>query len=543
MLSTSITRLRRRATQAHTPPPTLLGLLLATFILGGLLRLYDLDHLLIWHDEVFSLMRVFGHDHGAVNQAIFSGQRLSPEELLRFQQPSPALGWRATWQALRGHPEHAPLYYLLGRALSALPLKPIVALRGLSALCGLLLIPASFWLMHALFGRGLAPWVAAALVAASPLQLLYAQEARQYALWTLMVVVSSAALLDALRRRSWRAWGLYGLALTMGLYSHLLFALMLPVHGLYMLLATHLDGRGASYSCAQAVPRSTSIRALLGWVIVTALSLVLFTPWILVVLGASEQLAQFTGWMQRPLSLGEILSLWPQHLTRAFFDPAPDLPRAGLVLLVLPLWFVWRALREAPWPALALPLLIALAYVGVVLGPDLLLGGCRSQHPRYALPALLAVTLLVGWGLASVLGDPARRHLGQAALVALLALGLGSQLAILRAETWWTKNLSAPNAEIARLLNARATAMVLASDDACGIATGELISLAHALRPSIQLWGEARTGPLMPPEAQSLVIALTPSQRLRHYFAPAQTFEPLAGCWQWYQLRPSARTQ
>ncbi|MBN2885963.1 MAG: glycosyl transferase family 39 [Chromatiaceae bacterium] len=542
MLSNLIARLRPREAQPDDPSPALLGLLLATLILGGLLRLYNLDHLLIWHDEVFSLMRVFGHDHGAVRQAIFSAQLLSPDDLLLFQQPSPALGWSATWQALRSHPEHAPLYYLLGRALSALPLEPIVALRGLSAVCGLLLIPASFWLMRVLFGRGLAPWIAAALVAVSPLQLLYAQEARQYALWTLMAVVSSAALVHALRHQSWRAWGLYSLTLTIGLYSHLLFALMLLVHGLYGLLATLLPGTGAA-TPAQAINRPPLVRVLLSWGSATALALLLFMPWILVVLGASEQVAQFTGWMQRPLSLGETLGLWLQHLTRTFLDPAPSFAPVWLALLPLPLWLLWRALREAPWPALALPLLIALVYVGVVLGPDLLLGGSRSQHPRYALPALLAVTLLVGWGLARVLANPAHRHLGQAALAALLALGLGSQLAILRAETWWTKNFSAPNAEIARLLNARATALVLASDNASGIATGELISLAHALEPSIRLWGEAATGPLVLPEARSPVIALTPSRRLREHLAPTQSFEPLAGSWQWYQLRPSARTQ
>jgi len=520
-------------------------LLLAALVLGGLSRLHDLDHLLIWHDEVFTLMRVFGHDHPSVDQAIFSARLFTPEQLLAFQRPDPELGWGETWRALTTHPEHAPLYYVLGRALSALPLEPIVALRGLSALCGLLLIPAAFWFMRALFGRGLAPWVAAALVAVSPLQLLYAQEARQYALWTLMVVVASAALVQALRHQSWRTWGLYSLTLTIGLYSHLLFALMLPVHGLYGLLATLSPGTGAA-TPAQAINRPPLVRVLLSWGSATALALLLFMPWILVVLGASEQVAQFTGWMQRPLSLDETFGLWLQHLTRTFLDPAPSLAPIWLALLPLPLWLLWRALREAPWPALALPLLIALAYVGVVLGPDLLLGGSRSQHPRYALPALLALSLLVGYGLASLLADPVRRHLGQGALVALLALGLGSQLNILRAETWWSKGFSAPNAEVAQRLNAEEPALVLASYSPSGVATGELISLAHALAPTVRLWGEDAARPLTLPElseGRTTIFALTPSQRLHHHFAPRGTFAPIAGSWQWYQLGPAGPVQ
>jgi uncharacterized membrane protein len=82
------------------------------------------------------------------------------------------------------------------------PLDPVTAFRGTSALFGLLLPAAAFWLMRELFGRGPVPWVAAALVAFSPLHLLYAQEARQYALWMLLFLASSAALQRALALRA-----------------------------------------------------------------------------------------------------------------------------------------------------------------------------------------------------------------------------------------------------------------------------------------------------------------------------------------------------
>ena len=177
-------------------------------------RLAGLDGMVVWHDEVFTLVRAFGHSESDIQATLFSGRLLSPGEVLVLQGPDPTRGWDAALAAFASHPEHAPLYYALARlsALSLAPfgVDPVSAARGVSAVAGILIIPAAFVLARVLFGGGAAPWAAALLAAASPMLFLYAQEARQYSLWVLMVALSTAALVWAVRPQR-GAWSLAAL--------------------------------------------------------------------------------------------------------------------------------------------------------------------------------------------------------------------------------------------------------------------------------------------------------------------------------------------
>jgi uncharacterized membrane protein len=502
---------------------------LAIGIAAGLARLVALDHLVVWHDEVFTLVRVFGYRQAEVQEAIFSGRLLEPGVLLSFQAPHPDLGWGATLNAFMEHPEHAPLYYALVKlaTLAPLPLDPLVAARGVSALFGLLLIPAAYWLTRELFGGGAAPWVAALLVACSPLQLLYAQEARQYALWTLMVVASSAALGRALseapagRRRPW--WP-YGVLVGLGLYTHLLFVVMLPLHGAYVFLARRGRDLGAE---------------LRPWIIAVGAALAAFGPWLWVVLAGHEQTRHHTEWMARPIGVDRLLQEWANHLTRLFVDLDPDGSGWWALLLIPVAWGLARFLHRAPRPGAWLLLGIMVGYGALVLGPDLLLGGSRSQHVRYALPAVLAVQLMVAWVIGAQLdsGSPRVRALAAGALAFVILLGGLSILAIQRADTWWTKGFSAANGELARRLNRGERPLVLASDS--GVGTGELISLAYRLDPRVRLWGERGDAP-PPLDGFEPLVALMPSPRLQGWLKPGHHLEPALGTWQWFQVAPAS---
>jgi uncharacterized membrane protein len=510
-------------------PRVLIGSLIL-ILCGIAARLVGLDHLLVWHDEVYSLARIFGYSQEQLHTTLFSGRTLYPNDLLSFQYPMACHGWADTLRALAEHPEHAPLYYLLGRLASTLAVSPVTALRGVSAVAGVLLIPAAWWLMRELFGRGRVPWMAAVLVACSPLQLLYAQEGRQYALWMLLYVAASAALAAAIRRGTLPAWGLYGLLMTLGLYSHLLFLLIIPVHAVYGL--HRILTRDAVGSSTAVVARS--------WVKCTGLALLAFAPWLWVLATGWDLLGQNTSWMMRPAALGDIFLAWGRHLTEVFVDLSPGAQPIWLFLLVplglMTLHFLWRAPRSGMW----LLTLSLFGFVGLALGPDLLLGGGRSLEVRYALPALLALQLMTAWSLGTILGaapGTGQRRLAGGLFALLAALGLLSQLAIARAESWSTKGLSAQNAAVARLANAGQRPLIVASDG--DISVGELISLAHHLKPAARIWGEPAGGMGAIPGDADVLIALAPSDRLSAELGRLGTLKPIPGTWQWLALIPS----
>ncbi|MBK5964775.1 glycosyl transferase family 39 [Thiocystis minor] len=513
---------------SDTDTKLLIGLLLV-ILCAGTARLFGLDHLLVWHDEVFTLLRVFGYRHDEVQAAIFSGQLLTPDDLLRVQRPDPAHTWADAFRAFAGHPEHAPLYYVLARLATALPLDPVNAARGVSAFFGILLIPSVYWLTRELFGRGLAPWIAAALVACSPLQFLYAQEARQYALWLLLTASSSAALARAMRRDRRTDWWLYGLFMTLGVYAHLLFVLMIPAHALY----------GLTVSRAGDTQAGRLARLARRWGIAVGVSLMLFTPWLWVIATQPGRVDHFTHWMQRPVEIGDLLAAWALHPTRTFVDLTPS-PVLWWSLLIVPLvWALARFVRRAPRAAVWLLVAMALAYSGVMLGPDLLLGGSRSLHARYALPTLLAIQIMVAWVIGAAIAAPPgswSRRSGLIALALLVGLGGWSLFAIQRAETWSTKNFSASNADIARVANASSSTLIVASDS--GVGLGELISLAYHLDPRVRLWGPPWNQPITVPAGFETLIALTPSDQLRDAIGPERLLTPLAGTWQWFAVEP-----
>lgn len=490
-------------------------------------RLTGLDQLLVWHDEVFSIARVLGYSVAEIQTTLFSGRPLTPEEVLSLQRPSPDHGWRESLAAFAEHPEHAPFYYLLGRLAAGLPVAPILALRGLAACFGVLLIPAVYALMRALFGRSPIPWVAAALVACSPLQLLYAQEARQYTLWLLLLTLSCLALVNALDRNRLRDWSLYALVTLAGLYTHLLFAVLIAVQGVWVLGLCRSSGAGL---------RDERLIAFLAAVAVAAIA---FLPWVGVLILNQEQFRSFTAWMQRPIGLDEIARAWADHLTATFVDLTPS-PELSWWWILPPLgWMVWRFVRSAPRAAAWLILWLALAHVGLVLGPDLLSGGSRSQHVRYALPAMLALELMVAWWIGQALQsqDLRARRWGAFVLTALLGLGMISQVRIKQAESWSNKHFSAQNLAIARLLNAGARPLVLASSS--GVGAGELIALSYHLAPQVRIWGEPPAGAQPPATGHTPVVVLTPSASLRRALSDDR-LRPLAGTWQWQLAEPRA---
>src|SRR3954453_8457215 len=112
-----------------------------------------------------------------------------------------------------------PLYYMLLHVWMGWFGTSEFATQSLSAIFGLLCVPAAFWAGHVMMGRRVA-WAAAAIAAVNPFLTLHSYEARMYALLILLGIVTSAAFVLAFvqRRTLWRP--VFGVLLAARLYTH-----------------------------------------------------------------------------------------------------------------------------------------------------------------------------------------------------------------------------------------------------------------------------------------------------------------------------------
>jgi len=114
----------------------------------------------------------------------------------------------------------------------------VAVLRSLSAWISLLVFPRVYWLCWELFRSASVGWMAVTIVAVGPFHVLYGQEARPYMMFAVLVLLSNAILLRAIAlqksparfkstfKLSKAVWSIYAIALSLGLYSSLLFFLV-----------------------------------------------------------------------------------------------------------------------------------------------------------------------------------------------------------------------------------------------------------------------------------------------------------------------------
>jgi len=144
-------------------------------------------------------------------------------------------------------PQLSPLYFILARFWVQSLGPQVAAVRSLSAWISLLVFPRVYWLCWELFRSASVGWRAVTIVAVGPFHVLYAQEAIPYMMFAVLVLLSNAILLRAIAlqksparfkytsKLSKAVWSIYAIALSLGLYSSLLFFLVAFAHGIYVI--------------------------------------------------------------------------------------------------------------------------------------------------------------------------------------------------------------------------------------------------------------------------------------------------------------------
>ena len=281
--------------------------------------------------------------------------------------------------------------------------------------------PAMWWLAHELFDDRLVAWCVAGLVALSPFQVAYAQDAREYSLWAFACALSSALLLRYLRSAGRWSWAGYAASVGLGLWGFSLFAQMVAAHAVYL-----------------AAPWSgTSRRLRMFAAVAMALGVATFSPWITVMVAGTRRAVSDTSWSSARMALPHYAGKWLFNAGSVFFDldylsvAFVPVALALLGLVVLCCFVLVRTTAPRVWGFLALQGGVAALSL---LAPDLAFHESRSVEARYLIPLWLSLELATGYALAT---GSIKSAAWRTATAAVLLAGIASCSVSAFARTWW----------------------------------------------------------------------------------------------------------
>jgi uncharacterized membrane protein len=489
--------------------------LIIVIILGISFRFINLDRKVYWHDEVYTSMRAAGYTRGGIDDELFQNKIIPAADLQKFQQIKPGSTEADTINSLKTEdPQHPPLYFLIARLWMQMFGGSLTASRLLPALLSLASLPLMYKLAMELFGAPPIAWMATALLAISPFDILFAQTARQYGLLTTLVIGSSWSLLKALRMSTWQNWLVYAIAVAMGLYTHPFFGLTLIGQGIFVLVGR----RNVETNRWITQPISKGIRRWKGFGGAVAIALFLYLPWLQVLLTNTQRAANTTDWARIPQPFSYLAKLWTLSFTSLFMDldfgfdnSWTFLVRVPFVLLILGAFSILcRSTPRRTWLFIITSVFIPFLLLAL---PDLVLGGKRSAVSRYLISCYPGIQLAVAYLLARGLetGKGFWKGVGAIALTASL-ISCGTSAI---AQSWWNKDLSYDNATVASLVNAAKNPILVSDIGDDFTNTGDLISLSYRLKDGVRLYLMSRPSNFDPIAKENNIILFRPSNEMR----------------------------
>ena len=441
--------------------------------LGILFRVVNLDGPVYWVDEVATSMRVSGYTQAEVVAQLATGDSLTLSDLHRFQTIRADRSGADLFRVLAQSPEHAPLYFVLARVWAEIFGSSVAAMRSLSVVFSLLALPAIYALGRSLFRSSLAGMNAIALLAISPFFIAYAQEARPYSLWVLLLLLTNLFLWRALQHDRSPNWLGYLISLTLSLYTSLL--------TIFIVL-------GQSLAIVGLRKRIYPPRRF--YVLTTSIALLALSPWLWIVVTRWQTLQDNTIWMQVPTTIWAILGTWFYSMAVLFFDVPvastfPLLFVLQVIIATATLAFMgyatYRFVRRAPRSVVWFVLAIALSIPLLLLLLDIVRDGQAAATPRYLMPTHLGALIVLAWFLEERLTHSSRRWNSLIAL--FLSVGLISCIIGTGQASAYQKSRNLSNAGITHLLN-RADSPQLVTT---AYYIQDTISLSYQLDPNISI--------------------------------------------------------
>lgn len=347
------------------------------FMVAGLLFSYNIGKGSIWFDEAFSTTLI----------------QFSPLELIRLT-------------ALDVHP---PLYYLVLQVWAELFGTSEAAVRSLSAICMIAAMAVGFVFVRRYFGKR-ASYVVLPFMVLAPFLLRYAQEARMYAMATL-VCIAATYILARVHQKStthkplW--WVGYALLVVAGLYIHYYTALIWIAHWAWHLYMVRQSGE-KFFSKA--------------WFWTHAAVFIAFLPWlpIFVKQFAGVQAGFWIGPVSHQTLLNIASNVLVYHQQWELIGWWSVMFVAVIAGLSSLLYRTYKSLQGDVRAHFAL--LMACAFIPVVVLFVLSLPPLKPVLvERYFVPAVLSFSLLIGAAIA--IGPAAKRWYQSKMLLGALVLG------------------------------------------------------------------------------------------------------------------------
>ena len=504
-------------------------LLISAILLGLFFRFANLSNKIFWVDEVATAVRVSGYTISEVTNSFLQQDIIERDNFLSYQTTDSGRTFADSMSALSKSPEHAPLYFILTRFWMQWWGNSIAVMRSLSVVFGLFVLPSLYWLCRELFARSDVGWFSLGIMSLSPFYVAYAQEARPYSLWTATILLTGASFIRAIRLNSKLSWLLYSLCLTLGLYTSLFSIYVAFFQGLYLL----------------ATINKQRLKVIGNFLLATTISLIAFLPWILVIINHLDLLHDNTSWMRGNFNLADIIAVYIGSNLLIFGD-LPLSPDANPIqiavilsiiavslpigirvyvrnrnkslkfislLLISSIIFLLTKYIYLDWTTI-IGALVAIAILSIsiyslyylikqedkkqwlyiiclmlslplpLLITDIINQGQSSTAPRYLIPLQLGILIAVAYTVANKLNSKKQRF-WQFATVALIILGIYSNIRNLNLSPFYQKGRNVNNTAIAKIINdynaSESTLVIVESSEAM-----DLISLSYSLTPEVK---------------------------------------------------------
>jgi uncharacterized membrane protein len=494
--------------------------LVGLLIVGIIFRFINLDKKVYWHDEVYTSLRITAHTRSELVERAFNGNIIAPADLQEYQQLDPNRDfWLAMYLSGVEDAQHPPLYYAIAYWWVQAFGNSISVIRSLSAFSSLLVFPCLYWLCLELFESRLVGGVAIALMAVSPFQVLFAQEAREYSLWAATILLCSAALLHAIRRHTEAAWVVYGLSLIASLYTFLFTSLVAIGHSVYVLAIN------PSYSLSLTDFRLN--KTIISYIVTSIIALIVLAPWFYFIFTYIEIVRATSRWSSIPLPPLITLQLSALNFSRSFVDFDHGIDSPGVYWLIAPflllqLYSLYFLCSHTP-PRVWLFVLTLIGSTALILGiPDLIIGGQRFTVTRYLIPCFLGLQLSTAYLIAAWLSSIHAfwRKMGLAIASLLITFGILSCMVSSQAETWWSKVVSYDNPKVAKVINASENPIIVS--DAFATNPGNVVSLSYLLSENVRLLllpevGNSLTTPDIPEQFSDIFFLDLPNNYLNRF--------------------------